>query len=184
MRSKECRNLIVWFQHCEVEMLLSASLLLHAIRQSSLTVSIFKNGNMQEICVAECKHSTHEVVADDIPLCPMHKAITEVMSTMSKAGIFYCVDKLVHSSSSHLSCSYGITSHRRLQLLQVQENFLLLSELCHRRPCRSVNVQNHLVRIGHSSTKKASDYWLMSSRFLFALVAKSSIQKYTTNKER
>jgi hypothetical protein len=51
VRSKECRNLIVWFLHCEVEIQLSASLLLYAIRQSCLTVSILMNRNTQETCV-------------------------------------------------------------------------------------------------------------------------------------
>ena len=55
MRSKECRNLIVWFLYSGVEIMLSASLLLHAIGENNII--------WQEKCVVEYMHCIHEVIA-------------------------------------------------------------------------------------------------------------------------
>jgi hypothetical protein len=106
VRSKECENSIVWFLHCEVEAMPSVSLLLHAIGESSLKVSILMNGNMQEICVVECMHSIHEVVADDIPPCPMHKAIKKVRKSCLQS-----LRKVLSSVSTNRFTQALITSH-------------------------------------------------------------------------
>lgn len=106
VRSKECRNLIVWFLYSGVEIMLSASLLLYTIRQSSLTVSILMNRNMQVISVVECRNNIHEVIADDIPSCPMHKAITEVIKSCLQ-----CLRKVLSTASTNRLTQGLITSH-------------------------------------------------------------------------